>query len=124
MSCQRCSIPTPGIKLGSASERHFQGCRSRQLPGMGHGLCEAWAGTARGWELRELGVVAGCLQGRGCCQPKLELASQQGSAETAGWQRRWQEGQPWGAQGRSGKRERTRGGSGGLESAELEGGQE
>lgn len=105
-------------------KRHFQGCRSTQLPGIGHGLCQAWAGTARGWELRELGVVAGCPQGRGCCQPKPRLDFHQGSAKIAGWQRSWPKWQPWSPQGRSGERERTWGGSRGLDSAELEDGQE
>lgn len=79
---------TPDIKWRSSLERYFQGisAESWQLPGIRHRLCQGWAGTAWGWELRELRMVAGCLHGRGCCQPTLRLLFR----IDQDWQWRWQ----------------------------------
>lgn len=46
MICQRWSIPTPGIKLGSGSERHFQGSARRGLAQHGAGS----SGSSGWWQ--------------------------------------------------------------------------
>lgn len=76
------SSPTPGSKWGSTSEGHFRGCRSRQLPGMGHGLVRHGAGSSgsSGWWQAACGDVGAASPNPGWLFSRVQPRSQAGSS--------------------------------------------
>lgn len=125
LNCWHYSMSTLDIKWRSSLERYFQSISADQASTWHKAQTVAgWAGTAWGRELRELRGVAGCLQGRGCCQPKLRLDFQQDQPRLKAGSGGGRRGSPGIPKGESGIWKASEEGSRGFQGVELEGGQE